>query len=200
MKNLFLILLLSSFSISFNAQDTIKTKYRTVNQVNVDLLKTGNLKEQYDFLFENSDSYRGLHAINDEWLQLYQTNVTDSINKLKTELTIANQNFNNIKNEHSTLKTTYDTLANSNQDSLLFIGIPINKSLYQIIMWSLLVMFGGLFGWFFYKYKNSHILTKTAQQRSEELEQELNDARARALEREQALNRRLFDAEKKHSK
>jgi hypothetical protein len=43
-------------------------------------------------------------------------------------------------------------------------------------------------------------LTKNAILRYEELETELNESRSKSLEREQALNRKLFDEQKKNSK
>lgn len=199
MHKLFInILIFGAISIPVNAQDSLKTRVKIDTQI----LLNGSLSEQFDFIYKNSDSYRGVHVIKDEWLNKYQTNVTDTVNKLKTELTIEKQKLSTISNENNALSSeiTTNEEAINKKNSISFLGIPLDKGTYQGIVWSLIIVLGTALGYFVYKYKDSHVLTKNAILRYEELETELNESRSKSLEREQTLNRKLFDEQKKNSK
>ena len=64
----------------------------------------------------------------------------------------------------------------------------------------MVILLAAGLGYYVYKFKNSHVLTKAAIQRYEELEEEYKESRSRSLEREQLLNRKLFDEQKKNNK
>jgi len=192
------ILIFGAISLHINAQDSLKTKFKKDTQI----LINGSLSEQFDFIFKNSVNYKGVHVIKDEWLNKYQSHVIDSVNKLKTELTIEKQKLTTISNENNAL--TSEIAHNEdiiNQiNNISFLGIRLDKDAYQGILWSIIIVLGVAMSYFIYKYKNSHVLTKNAILRFEELETELNESRSKSLEREQALNRKLFDEQKKNSK
>jgi len=192
------ILIFFAISFHINAQDTLKTKVKIDTQI----LINGSLSEQFDFIFNNSVNYKGVHVIKDEWFNKYQSHVIDSVNKLKTELTIEKQKLTTISNENNAL--TSEIAHNEdiiNQiNNISFLGIRLDKDAYQGILWSIIIVLGVAMSYFIYKYKNSHVLTKNAILRFEELETELNESRSKSLEREQALNRKLFDEQKKNSK
>jgi len=199
MHKLFInILIFGAISFQINAQDSIQTRVK----IDTKILESGSLSEQFDFIYKNSNFYRGVHVIKDEWLNKYQSHVIDSVNKIKTELTIEKQKLTTLSNENKALNSE---VANNEEvinkkDSISLLGLPLDKGTYQMIVWSLILGLGAALGYFIYKYKNSHILTKNAILRYEELETELNESRSKSLEREQALNRKLFDEQKKNSK
>ncbi len=203
MKLKFLISFIVLF-VSFEtySQDTTKTSKKIVYQVNTKVLDTANLQNQFDFMMNRSDSYRGLHAIKDEWLLKYKSHVNDSINKLKTELTIAKQQLSTYQNENNALKSEVSINDDELQkkDSISFIGIPMSKAGFQGLMWSLVGILAAGLAYFAYSYKNSNLITKQAVRRYEELELEINEQRSKSLEREQSLNRQIFDLQKKNTK
>jgi hypothetical protein len=199
MKNLLiksLVLFLLSFQLI--AQDSIKKS----KNIDIQTLDKGNLLEQKQFITENSFIKGSFISTKTDWLNKFHNHLLDSVNKLKTELTIAKQQATTIINENNALKS--EVLHNEEmllkKDSISFLGIPMSKVGYKSLMWILVTLLAAGLGYYVYKYKNSHVLTKEAILRYEELDEEFKESRSRALEREQLLNRKLFDEQKKNSK
>jgi hypothetical protein len=72
-------------------------------------------------------------------------------------------------------------------------GMLMSKSGYNILMWSII---GGLLAFllfFIYKYKNSNAITRDANKSLAEIEEEFEEHRKIALEREQKVRRQLQD-------
>jgi len=199
MKNLLiksLVLFLLSFQLI--AQDSIKKS----KNIDIQTLDKGNLLEQKQFITENSFVKGSFISTKTDWLNKFHSHLLDSVNKLKTELTIAKQQATTITNENNALKS--EVLQNEEmllkKDSISFLGIPMSKVGYKSIMWILVTLLSAGLGYYVYKFKNSHVLTKEAILRYEELDEEFKESRSRALEREQLLNRKLFDEQKKNNK
>jgi hypothetical protein len=199
MKNLLiksLVLFLLSFQLI--AQDSIKKS----KNIDIQTLDKGNLLEQKQFITENSFVKGSFISTKTDWLNKFHSHLLDSVNKLKTELTIAKQQVTTIINENNALKS--EVIQNEEmllkKDSISFLGIPMSKVGYKSIMWILVTLLSAGLGYYVYKYKNSHVLTKEALLRYEELDEEFKESRSRALEREQLLNRKLFDEQKKNNK
>lgn len=199
MKNLLIkILVLFFLSIHLSAQDSIQ---KTTN-MNIQVLDKGNLMEQKQFIIENSFVKGSFISTKTDWLNKFHTHILDSVNKLKTELTVSKQQATTILNENNALKSEISQNEELllKKDTISFLGIPMSKIAYKSIMWILVILLAAGLGYYVYKFKNSHVLTKAAIQRYEELEEEYKESRSRSLEREQLLNRKLFDAQKKNSK
>jgi hypothetical protein len=76
---------------------------------------------------------------------------------------------------------------------MAFLGIPSTKSSYRVISWTLILsLLGGLL-FFIFKFRNSNFLTQQAKSALEEMEQEFEQHRRWALDREQKLSRELLD-------
>lgn len=199
MKNLLIkSLVLFLISVQLFAQDSIQKS----KNIDIQTLDKGNLLEQKQFITENSFVKGSFISTKTYWLNKFHSHLLDSVNKLKTELTIAKQQATTIINENNALKS--EVLHNEEmllkKDIISFLGIPMSKVGYKSMMWILVTLLAAGLGYYVYKYKNSHVLTKEAILRYEELDEEFKESRSRALEREQLLNRKLFDAQKKNSK
>jgi len=203
MKNILItILILTCINNFIYGQDAEIKNSKRVFTTEAPILKSGKLSEQYDFILQNSDTYNNYKVIRTEWINQYNSNFTDSINKLKTQHTIVLQKNLALENENNALKSevAHDEELLNEKNNFSFLGIPMSKGVYNGFMWFFLIVFAGAFGYFAYMYKNSHVLTKNAQEKYDELEKEFQEARSRSLEREQLLNRKLFDATKKNNK
>lgn len=199
MKNLLIkSLVLFLISVQLIAQDSIQKS----KNIDIQTLDKGNLLEQKQFITENSFVKGSFISTKTDWLNKFHSHLLDSVNKLKTELTIAKQQATTIINENNALKSEVSQNEEMllKKDSISFLGIPMSKVGYKSIMWILVIILASGLGYYVYKYKNSHILTKEAIQRYEELDEEFKESRSRALEREQLLNRKLFDEQKKNNK
>jgi hypothetical protein len=170
MKNLLiksLVLFLLSFQLI--AQDSIKKS----KNIDIQTLDKGNLLEQKQFITENSFVKGSFISTKTDWLNKFHSHLLDSVNKLKTELTIAKQQVTTIINENNALKS--EVIQNEEmllkKDSISFLGIPMSKVGYKSIMWILVTLLSAGLGYYVYKYKNSHVLTKEALLRYEELDE-----------------------------
>lgn len=191
-------LILFFLSLNLIAQDTIQ-KFKNIDS---QVLEKGNLMEQKQFITENSFVKGSYISTKTEWLNKFHTHILDSINRLKTELTVSKQQATTVLNENNALKSEVSQNEEMllKKDTISFLGIPMSKIAYKSIMWILVILLAAGLGYYVYKFKNSHVLTKAAIQRYEELEEEFKESRSRSLEREQLLNRKLFDEQKKNSK
>lgn len=193
--NYFLVLMSFIWQLtSLNAQDTISKKDKLLKKKPIlQQIDSLPLNDQFDLITQSSDSYNLHKVVKFEWLQKLKTHVNDSVTRLKTELTIQSEKVKELELNHTTLQSRIEDFEEKERKSFTILGIPINKVLYQLIMWSLVVLFGGMFVYFRHKFKQSHVLTREALKRYEDLEEEFRQARSRALEREQMLNRKLMD-------
>lgn len=201
-KTVFIFLLLGTLSIQLFSQENNSETTKKIIVKDTKVLDTAKLSEQFNFLMDNSFKYKDYHSIKNDWLQKYNAHVHDSINKYTTEIEVLKQKNTTLQNENDALKSEVkanEELLNS-KDSINFFGASIGKQSYQAIMWTIVWILIFSLAYFIYKFKNSNIITKEAVKRYDELEEEFNEARTRALEREQALNRKLFDEQKKNTK
>jgi len=69
----------------------------------------------------------------------------------------------------------------------------MSKTGYNILMWTIIAALFALLLFFVYKFKNSNTITKDAKRAREEMEEEFEEHRKTALEREQKVRRQLQD-------
>ena len=167
-------------------------------------LNSGTIKNQFDYLYKKSGSYQEYKVVKKDQFRKIKANVLDSLKLLKNELSetknlveIQNSEINNLKTD---LKTTNDNLTSvtKEKDSIKFLGIPMTKSAYNGLLWSLIIGLILLLVLFIFKFKNSNTITKQANLLLVETEEEFDTFRARSLEREQKVRRELQDEINKH--
>lgn len=170
-------------------------------------IDTGSVKNQFDYLInESTNYYQDQRVVKNQWLLKLKKNVTDSISKNKNTIDIHKNNILNQQKEIDSLKTTLSEIEainetlNTEQQQISFLGIPMNKSAFKTITYGLILVFIGLFAFFFFKFKQSNTITKEAKLALKEVEEEFEEHRAKALEREQKVMRRLQDELNKNKK
>src|SRR5690625_4408362 len=155
--------------------------------------------DQISELIEKSNTYQSYKVIELNKLRVLQRNIRDSISVLKTsiatsESVILEQNnkidsiTNQIEDLNLDLAKTQDKVEN-----ISLLGIPTNKSTYNTIMLSIVLVLPHISSMVFYRIKKSHGDTKDAREKLEETEVELENLRKRSLEREQKVRRQLQD-------
>jgi len=101
-----------------------------------------------------------------------------------------------------TLNSSGDTITNLNSqiESISFIGIQFKKETFKTIMLSIIGVLAALLFLFITKFKSSNSVTTQTKLNLKEVEDEYEDHRKRALEREQKVMRRLQDELNKQKK
>lgn len=193
-KNLLLSLLFITLISPFAyGQETPETPEEKLS------LDAGTIESQFDYITTKSNSFQEYKVVKKTWLSKLESNILDSINKMKSELSEMNSAALASKKEMSSLQAETEA-ARSNletavatKNSISFLGIQTHKNLYNSIMWGLVLGLAALLFFFVYRFKSSHAVTADAVKTLEETKQEFETHRKKALEREQKLNRRLQD-------
>ncbi len=189
-----LTLLLIFGSSSIFSQET--QKKQSINE--------GSIDDQFEYVLRKSYNFRGTNGqmyenVKRSMLLSLQAHTRDSINTLKNKLDNTNKVVNTQQKEIDALKTslakTQDTLASTNteKDSMSLLGLQMSKTSYNLLMWLVIIGLLALLLIFIYKFKNSNVVTKAAKNALAEVEEEYEEHRRTALEREQKVRRQLQD-------
>lgn len=167
-------------------------------------LNDGTVSEQFDYVLRKSGNFKGTNgqayeAVKRSMFLTLRTHTLDSLNSLKTKLDNSKTTVNTQQKEIEDLKTklnsTQSTLdaTNLEKDSMSLLGIQMSKTNYNMLMWTIIACLLALFILFVYKFKNSNTITRNAKKALEEIEEEFDEHRRTALEREQKVRRQLQD-------
>ncbi|MBS9766877.1 MAG: tRNA (guanine-N1)-methyltransferase [Flavobacteriaceae bacterium] len=175
---------------SFNAFSQQKD-FRAINKLPV--------PEQFEYMYKKAGKYKHYKVIEAEWFYMLKKNVTDSIKSFQKRLieskkTIEEQALK-IEKTNSELKEAsgkIDNLSNE-KESISFLGIPLKKAMYNIVMFLIIGALSALLVFYIYRFRGSHQITKKYKKDLSELEKEFEEHRAKALEREQKVRRELQD-------
>ncbi|NAY90681.1 tRNA (guanine-N1)-methyltransferase [Muricauda sp. JGD-17] len=172
--------------------------------------KDQTLVGQFQELERKSGNYRA-NGIRYEVIKLVELNrikrnIFDSINTANANIKDLSATITANKAEIEDLNTKLQETTNklktvtSEKDSISFFGALVSKGTYKFILWA--IIFGLLLFllFFIYKFRKSNFLTQQAKTALADLEQEYEDHRRRALEREQKISRQLQDELNKQKK
>ena len=178
----------------------------TFGQANVKFIDTGSVSNQFDYLITKSYKYKEYKNVKTTWLYKIKRNVSDSLTASKKEISNSYKTINIQKAEIDSLKMTLNnsgetiTDLNTKIESISFLGIQFKKGLFKTIILSII---GGLIAMliiFITKFKQSNSITSQTRVALKEVEEEYEDHRKKALEREQKVMRRLQDELNKQKK
>ncbi len=157
------------------------------------------IENQFIELYKNSNNYQIYKVIKkNEYLTL-QKNILDSIKVIKTDAaskqTTIDEQQNNISKLQAKIATLNKDLTSSidKEDTISFIGIPLNKVTYNSIVWGIIVALLIGLAFFIYRFNNSNIVTKETKSLLAETEEEFELHKRKSLEKEQKLRRQLQD-------
>lgn len=167
-------------------------------------LSDGTIDNQFEYVIQKSNRYKDSNGriykvVRREWLFTLKSNTLDSIKAIQNQLDQTNQTITTQRNEidglQTNLRSTQDTLANTNKekDSMALFGFQMSKGAYNVLLWSVIAALLGLLIFFIYKFKNSNAITKASKKSLMEIETEFEEHRRVALEREQKVRRQLQD-------
>ena len=162
-------------------------------------LTEGSIDNQFEYIFQKANNYQDYKVVKKNWLLLLKKNTLDSVARLEKELATSEQltstQKSKIDNLNKELASTNQQLATvtEEKDSISFFGALINKPAYKGIMWGIVAILALILGFFVYKFKNANTVTQEAQKSLAELEEEYEEHRRKALEREQKARRQLQD-------
>ena len=162
------------------------------------------IEGQFDELVDKSGNWEKFKLVKKESIYTFKKSLLDSLSGQKTLLrekldTISAQSSRikelnlNIQN----LQSELDKEKNRN-DSIDFLGITIEKGVYSIIVWGIIVVLTIFLVVFISRFTSSNSITRGALKDLEDLQNECEEYRTKAIEREQKVRRQLQDEINKH--
>ena len=167
-------------------------------------LNSGTLDNQFDYVITKSNGWRdergqSYKVIKAYWLTELKTHVLDSLQAIRKDLVATGitvkaqaQEIEDLKTSLSNTQSTLDK-TKSEKNSMALFGVQMSKGGYSGLMWSIIAILLALLIFFIYKFKNSHAVTKEAKRALSDVEEEFEEHRKTAVEREQKVRRQLQD-------
>ncbi|OEJ98782.1 tRNA (guanine-N1)-methyltransferase [Flavivirga aquatica] len=205
-KSLFLITFTCLFSLNTFSQTPQKQEEKDKLSLN-----SGTIDTQFEYVIQKSSKWRdpkgqAYKVIKLHWLYELKAHTLDSLkavhkNLEDTRLIVETQTkeISKLKENLSNTQGDLDQ-TNTEKNNMALFGIQMSKTNYNVLMWSII---GGLFTFllfFIYKFKNSNSITSDAKKALADIEEEFDEHRKTALEREQKVRRQLQDEINKHKK
>ncbi|MCF6296124.1 MAG: tRNA (guanine-N1)-methyltransferase [Flavobacteriaceae bacterium] len=167
-------------------------------------LNDGTIEDQFEFVIKKSSNWRdergqSYEVIKRNWILNLKANTSDTLKAILTKLNDTREVVSKQQKEIDELKTnlskTQDTLLTTNEekDSMTLFGLQMSKTSYNLLMWLIIIALLVLLILFIYKFKNSNSVTKIARNNLADIEEEFEEHRRNALEREQKVRRQLQD-------
>ena len=158
-----------------------------------EVLDNGTLKQQLDYLNKETRIYNGFRAVRDDMFLKILTNSNDSLVAAKSDiiqLQVQLQALNDSINElQADLNNTNDKLDQAiiNRDRFEFVGIPVQKSLYNSIMWIVIAALAVLSVILFLSAKRNFSVSRHLKKDLEEVKEEFEAYRKQSRERQEQL-------------
>lgn len=159
-----------------------------------------NIQEQYQLFFDKSSNWEDYKVIKLNRLNEFWSIVTDTLNDKQQRINSSAQEIidlnTKLRETNTQLATTEDSLNLSQKlnDSILFFGLQIDKTTYNIFVWSIIIVLAIGIGSFYVMFKQSNLITKKTKENLQEIESEYNEHKAKAMQSQVKLKRELQTA------
>ena len=174
-------------------------------------LNDGTIDNQFEYILRKSGNFKGTNGQPYEAVKLsmfltLRSHTNDTLKTLKKTLAERQATLTNQAKEITELKTNLSNTqqnldkTNAEKNSMALFGIQMSKGGYNALMWSIIAGLLALLILFIYKFKNSNAVTREAKKSLAEIEEEFDEHRRIALEREQKVRRQLQDEINKQKK
>lgn len=157
------------------------------------VLDTATLEQQLDYMEERMNTYNGYRAVRNDIFLKMNNNSLDSLNTAKKEISQLEASLATTQSDMASLQETLQQtsedrdLAIKNKNSLSFLGIQLNKTLYNAIMWIIILALVVLLVIFFLMFKRSFVVTRETTKDLEETRKEFESYRQQSRERYEKL-------------
>ncbi len=162
-------------------------------------LNKGTIKQQFDYIINESNSYKEYKVIEKPKLQKLKSNVADSLNLVHAQLSETQDRVKSQNEEVAALQADLDKANNdlsevvSQRDSIEFFGKQMDKATYKSIMWSIIGGLLALLLFFIFRFWRSNAITKETKEALLRTQEDFDGYKKRTLTKEQQIMRRLQD-------
>lgn len=158
-----------------------------------EVLDTATLQQQLDYMEERMNIYNGYRAVRNDIFLKMNKNSLDSLSAAKREISQLEASLASTRSDMASLQKTLQQtsedrdLAIKNKNSMSFIGIQMNKALYNSILWIIILALVALLIILFLMFKRSFVVTRQTTKDFEETREEFESYRQQSRERYEKL-------------
>jgi hypothetical protein len=157
------------------------------------ILDSASLESQLDYIEERTRIYNDFRAVREDIFQKMKNNTIDSLNgaklniaTLESKLTDANFQIETLNSDLVKAKNERDD-AIRNRDSLSFLGIQMNKALYNSILWFIIIGLAALAVIVILLFKRTQTITVQTKKELEQMREEFEEYRKSSREKYEKL-------------
>jgi Fe2+ transport system protein B len=168
--------------------------YCTQAQTSIpEVLDTATLQQQLDYMEERMNTYNGYRAVRDDIFLKMNKNSLDSLNTAKREISQLETSLASTQSDMISLQETLQQTSEDrdqaikNKNSMSFLGIQMNKALYNSILWITILALIALLTILFLMFKRSFVVTRQTTKDLEETREEFESYRQQSRERYEKL-------------
>ncbi|MGB0869162.1 MAG: hypothetical protein ACPG6V_01680 [Flavobacteriales bacterium] len=165
-----------------------------------------DVTSKIEYIISNSNKYKEFKVIKKTWLLELKSQVADSLDVQEKRYSATQELIKSQQKEINQLKNTITETntslqnVNSEKDKIAFLGVPLEKSLYNMILWSLVVILLVSLLLFMMKFKSSNKETVETKKNYESLDNDFEKFKKNTLDKEQKLKRQLQDEINKNNR
>lgn len=197
--------LLATAQIETEQQDLTQSRTRSTTEVSQEEKQyPATIEGQFDELVDKSGNWEKFKLVKKESIYTFKKTLLDSIKEQKSLLrekldtiSVQSSRIKELNLNIQNLQSELDKEKNRN-DSIDFFGLTIEKGVYSIIVWGIIAVLAILLVVFISRYTSSNGITRGALKDLEDLQNEYEEYRTKAIEREQKVRRQLQDEINKH--
>jgi DNA mismatch repair ATPase MutS len=159
----------------------------------------GSIENRFNYVMQKSEDHEDSKMVKKWMLYRLKSYVLDSLKEAHHEifaskklLALKDAKIDSLKNIINAKDESLSTVKKE-KNSIELAGISMSKYLYNTIMWSALAILVFLLFVFILLYKNSNAVAVKNRKALNELSDEYESYRKRALEREQKIVREMYD-------
>ena len=168
-----------------------------------EILKTGTLEEQMDYIQNRTIIYDNFRAIREDMFQAVKNNSLDSLENAKDNLKEMKGMINSRNREIDSLSNLLNetrgelTQAVDNRDNIVFLGIPMDKMTYNLFVWVVIGILSVLLIFGFLLYNRNRNVTVQVLNEMESLRKDFESYKVTSREKREKLVMDHFNEIKK---
>jgi len=168
-----------------------------------DVLQQGTITEQMNYIQEKTRIYEDFRAIREDMFQKLKNNATDSLRAAKNNIRSLQNTATRLNLSIDSLNTTLGTVRQDlesmtkTKNSIKLLGIEINKTAYNTVMWIIIALLAGTLAIGFLAFKRNHTITAHTKKEFEELKKEFEAYRKASREAREKMSMAHFNELKK---
>ena len=190
MKSIYLstATILAIFCLSMVSVQSLNAQYVTPA-----ILDTASLESQLTYIQERTRIYNDFRAIREDIFLKMKGNALDSLNEAKLEIATLNSRLTERNFQIETLNSDLGRAKNErdeairNKDSFSFLGMQLNKILYNTIVWFIILGLALLSVSLFLLYKRTRIVTVQTKKEFDEIQNEFGAHKKSSREKYEKL-------------